>query len=170
MLEKFGELGIHLPSLLIYLVNFGLLLALLYIFGYKPILRMLDQRSATIKDGLDQAEKARLQAARAEEEIRDQLQEARRQGQAIVAQAAQMGEKVKEEARAEARQEAQALLQRGRGEIETERGEMVAQLRREFADLAIRAAEKVINRSLDKKAHRELIEEVLKETSSSGGK
>lgn len=170
MLEKFGELGIHLPSLLIYLVNFGLLLALLYIFGYKPILKMLDQRSATIKDGLDQAEKARLQAARAEEEIKNQLQEARRQGQAIVAQAAQMGEKVKEEARAEARQEAQALLQRGRGEIETERGEMVAQLRREFADLAIRAAEKVINRSLDKKAHRELIEEVLKETSSSGGK
>ena len=66
MLEKFGELGIHLPSLLIYLVNFGLLLGLLYLFAYKPILRMLDQRSATIKDGLDQAEKARLQAARSD--------------------------------------------------------------------------------------------------------
>ncbi len=106
MLEKFGELGIHLPSLVIYLVNFGLLLVLLYIFGYKPILRMLDQRSATIKESLDQAEKARLQSARAEEEIKAQLQEARRQGQAIVSQAAQMGEKVKEEARAEARREA----------------------------------------------------------------
>ena len=170
MLEKFGELGIHLPSLVIYLVNFGLLLVLLYIFGYKPILRMLDQRSATIKDGLDQAEKARLQAARGEEEIKAQLQEARRQGQAIVAQAAQMGEKVKEEARAEARQEAQNLIQRARGEIEMERGEMVDQLRKEFAGLAIRAAEKVIDRSLDREAHRQLIEEVLEETPSSGGK
>ena len=170
MLEKFGELGIHLPSLVIYLVNFGLLLGLLYLFAYKPILRMLDQRSATIKDGLDQAEKARLQAARSEEEIKAQLQEARRQGQAIVSQAAQMGEKVKEEARAEARREAQGLLQRARGEIEVERGEMVAQLRREFAGLAITAAEKVINRSLDKKAHRQLIEEVLEETPSSRGK
>jgi len=47
---------------------------------------------------------------------------------------------------------------------------MVAQLRREFAGLAIRAAEKVINRSLDRQAHRELIEEVLEETPSSGGK
>jgi len=170
MLEKFGELGIHLPSLLIYLVNFGLLLALLYMFGYKPILKMLDQRSAAIKDGLDQAEKARLQAARSEEEMKAQLQEARRQGQIIVAQAAQLGDKVKEEARAEARREAQALLQRARGEIEMERGEMVAQLRSEFAGIAISAAEKVINRSLDKKAHRQLIEEVLEETLSGGGK
>ncbi len=170
MLEKFGELGIHLPSLVIYLVNFGLLLVLLYIFGYKPILRMLDQRSATIKESLDQAEKARLQSARAEGEIKAQLQEARRQGQAIVNQAAQMGEKVKEEARAEARREAQGIFVRGREEIERERGEMVAQLRREFAGLAIRAAEKVINRSLDRQAHRELIEEVLEETPSSGGK
>jgi len=170
MLEKFGELGIHWPSLFIYLVNFGLLLVLLYIFGYKPILRMLDQRSATIKDGLDQAEKARLQAAKAEEEIKAQLQEARRQGQAIVAQAAQMAEKVKEEARAEARREAQNLIQRARAEIEMERGEMVAQLRREFADLAIRVAEKVIDRSLDRQAHRELIEEVLEEALSGGGK
>src|SRR3989304_4523419 len=123
MLDKFGELGFHLPSLLIYLVNFGLLLVLLYIFGYKPILRMLDQRSATIKESLDQAEKARLQSARAEEEIKAQLQEARRQGQAIVSQAAQMGEKVKEEARAEARREAQGLLHRARGGTEGGRGE-----------------------------------------------
>jgi F-type H+-transporting ATPase subunit b len=169
MLSKLGELGIHLPSLIVYLVNFGVLLALAYVLAYKPILKMLDQRSATIKDGLDQAEKARLQAARAEEEIKAQLQEARRQGQAIVAQAAQMGEKVKEEARAEARQEAQNLIQRARGEIEMERGEMADQLRKEFAGLAIRAAEKVIDRSLDKEAHRQLIEEVLEETPSSGG-
>ena len=81
-----------------------------------------------------------------------------------------MGEKVKEEARAEARREAQGLLQRARGEIEVERGEMVAQLRREFAGLAIRAAEKVISRSLDRQAHRQLIEDVLEETPSSGGK
>ena len=166
MLEKFGELGIHLPSLVIYLINFTILLVLLYLFGYKPILRMLDQRSATIKESMEQAEKARLQAARAGEDIKAQLGEARQQGQAIVTQATQMGEKVKEEARAEARQEAEALLERARGEMERERGEMVAQLRREFAGLAVRAAEKVINRSLDRQAHRELIEEVLEEPPS----
>jgi F-type H+-transporting ATPase subunit b len=170
MLSKLAELGVHLPSLIVYLVNFGILLALAYLLAYKPILKMLDQRSATIKEGLDQAEKAKLQAAKSEEDIKAQLQEARQQGQVILAQAAQMGEKLKEEARVEARQEAQALLQRGRGQIEMERGEMVDQLRKEFADLAITAAEKVINRSLDKEAHRELIQQVLEETGSGGGK
>jgi F-type H+-transporting ATPase subunit b len=52
---------------------------------------------------------------------------------------------------------------RARSDIQRERDEAIGELRREFADLTIMAAEKVIDRSLDKKAHRELIDEVLKE-------
>jgi F-type H+-transporting ATPase subunit b len=56
-------------------------------------------------------------------------------------------------------------LARARNEIQLERDEAIAQIRRQFADLTITAAEKVINQSLDKKAHERLIEEVLAESS-----
>jgi F-type H+-transporting ATPase subunit b len=159
-------LGINLGGLIAFLISFVILLVLLRLVAYKPIVRMLDQRSAKIKEGMDEAERIKQESSRAEETVKAQIEAGRKEGQAIVGQASQMAERVKEEARAEARREAEALIAKARVEIERERQEGFDQLRQEFVDLAILAAEKVINRSLDKKAHRRLIEEVLEESTT----
>ncbi len=159
-------LGISWQGLLGQIINFGLLLVLLYFIGYRPIRKMLDERSKRIKEGVDQAELAKEAAARAEEEVQRRLDEARKDGQLVLAQAAEMGERLKAEAREEARREAEALIVRARAEIGMERDEAIDRLRQEFADLAILAAEKVINETLDKERHRRLIEEVLEESST----
>ncbi len=161
-----GEIGISWQGLLAQIVNFILLLVVLYFLGYKPIRRMLDQRSERIKEGLDKAELAGQAAARAEEEVQRRLDEARKEGQGILAQAAEIGDRLKSEAREEARKEAEALIQKARAEIGIERDETIERLRQEFADLAILAAEKVIKETLDKERHRRLIEEVLEESST----
>jgi F-type H+-transporting ATPase subunit b len=109
---------------------------------------------------------AKEAAVRAEEEVQRRLDEARKDGQLILAQAAEMGERLKAEAREEARREAEALIVRARAEIGMERDEAIDRLRQEFADLAILAAEKVIKETLDKERHRRLIEEVLEESST----
>ena len=96
--------------------------------------------------------------------MKEQLAEARKQGQDVVAQAEQIGERLKEEARQQARQDAEGIVARARSEIQAESEEAMAQLRKEFVEVAIQAAEKVINRALDKEAHRQLIEETLKES------
>lgn len=159
-------LGISWQGLLGQIINFVLLLVLLYFIGYRPIRKMLDERSKRIKEGIDQAELAKEAAARAEEEVERRLDEARKDGQLILAQAAEMGERLKAEAREEARREAEALIVRARAEIGMERDEAIDRLRQEFADLAILAAEKVIKETLDKERHRRLIEEVLEESST----
>lgn len=160
MLDK---LGIDVPSLVAFLINFFLLLGLLTLVLYKPVTRMLDQRSAKIKESLEQAERIQQESVRAEESVKVEIDAGRREGQALINQAAQRAEKVKEAARAEARQEAEILVAKARTEIDRERDESFNQLRQEFADLAIVAAEKVIGQSLDKKAHQELIDKVLEE-------
>ncbi|MBI4301646.1 MAG: F0F1 ATP synthase subunit B [Chloroflexi bacterium] len=156
-------LGINLPGLVAQLINFALLLVLLYIVAYKPILRMMDQRSSRIKKSLDDAEFIKEERGRLEKAVETQLEASRREGQALVAQANQMGERMIDEARQEARREAETLITRARSEIELERSEAMTELRRQFVDLAILAAQRVINRSLDKEAHRRLIDEVLEE-------
>ncbi len=161
MLES---LGINLPSLLSFIVSFIILFGLLTLVLYKPITKMLDERSARIKESLEQAERIKEEAARAEETVKAQVEAGRKEGQAVIAQASQVAERVREEARAEARGEAESLIAKARVEIEREREESINQLRQEFVDLAILAAEKVINESLDKKAHQRLIEEVLEES------
>jgi F-type H+-transporting ATPase subunit b len=159
-------IGISLYGLIAQIVCFGILLALLIAFGYKPIRKMLDERSKRIKEGLDKAELAKEATARAEEEVQRRLDEARHEGQLVLTQASEMGERLKAEAREEARKEAEAFVARARAEIGMERDEAIDRLRQEFADLAILAAEKVIKETLDKERHRRLIEEVLDESST----
>jgi len=156
-------LGIELPYLLAFMINFGLLLFLLTFVLYKPITKTLDERAAKIKESLEKAEQIKQESVRAEESVRAQIEAGRKEGQAIIAQAAQNAERVKEEAKAEARKEAEALILRAQAQIESDREESFNKLRREFADLAVLAAEKVIEQSLDKKAHETLIEKVLEE-------
>ena len=156
-------LGINLPGLVAQIISFFVLFGLLFFVAYKPILKMFDERSKRIKDSMDETEHIKEQAAHAEEEVRKQLEAARKDGERIVAQAAQMGERVKEEARQGAKEEAEAFITRARAEIHGERDDAIDGLRKEFADLAILAAEKVINEELDKSKHRQLIEEVLEE-------
>ncbi|MBI4287267.1 MAG: F0F1 ATP synthase subunit B [Chloroflexi bacterium] len=164
-----AKLGINVPSLVAQVLNFTILLILLYLFAYKPITRMLDKRSEKIRESMEQAEKMKQQTIQAEEQIKAQLETARKEGQALIAQASQMGDKLKEEARKEARQEAEGLVARARSDIQRERDDAADALRREFADLAIRAAEKVISQSLDKESHRRLIDEVLTQAKTAKG-
>lgn len=159
-----ADLGVNLPVLLAQVVNVVLLFGILYLVAYKPVMRLLDERSRKIKESMEQADSIKEQAARAEEEVKKQLEAASRQGQERLGQAVRMGEEVKQKAQQEARQEAEAIIARARTEIQRERDGAIDELRKEVADLTILAAGKVIDRSLDKEAHRQLIDKVLEES------
>jgi F-type H+-transporting ATPase subunit b len=160
------KLGIDGSVLLAQVINFGILFGLLYLVAYKPIMRMLDERSRRIKESMEQTEFIKQQAERAEEEAEKRIEAAGREGQELVNRAARTGEETRRQAKEQARQDAEALIARARIEIGRERGEAIDELRKEFADLTIMAAERVIERSLDKKAHRQLIDKVLEESST----
>ncbi len=159
-------LGINLPTLIAQIINFAILFGLLYLVAYKPIMRMLDERSRKIRESMEQTESIKEQAARAEEESKKQVEMAAKEGEGVIARAVRTGEEVKQKAQQDARQEAESLITRARVEIQRERDDAIDELRREFADLTILAAGKVIDRSMDKEAHRQLIDEVLEESTT----
>ncbi len=162
-MEGLASLGINLPTLIAQIVNFLILFGLLYLLAYKPVMKMLDARSQKIKESMEQTELIKEQAARAQEEVRKQLDAASKQGQEVIARAVKAGEDVKRAAQQDARKEAEILIDRARLEIQRERDSAIDELRKEFADLTIMAAAKVIERTLDKEAHRQLIDKVLEE-------
>ena len=156
-------LGIHFPSLAIYLVNFLLVLALLYLFAYKPILKLMDQRADRIRESLEAADRAREDAASSQEAIQEQITEARREGQRIMDQTREAADRFRTEEMDKARQEAEAFVERARADIQRERDTAIQEVRASFGDLAITAAERVIRSSLDRRAHEDLINQVLEE-------
>ena len=157
-------LGINLGYLISQIVNFTLLAVLLYFVAYKPILRMLDERSARIKQGLDDAEQASRRAAEMEQEFEQRLAEARKEGQEIVAQATQMSEKARQEILETAREEARAQVEKAKDEISRERELAMSELRQQVADLSLNISEKVIGEALDQQRQRDLIAEFLEQT------
>ncbi len=160
----FASLGINLPLLVVFIINFIILFVLLRIFLYKPVLKMLDERAKRTKEGMELAEATKKEYEQAKSEIQKQIEKGRQEAQAIIAQTIQVGERLKEESRQEATKQAQVIVDRTRAELETERDKIVENLRREFVDISISAAEKVIKETLDKEKHRKLIEETLQES------
>lgn len=161
------NLGINMPTLLAQLINVAILFGLLYLVAYRPIMRMLDERSRRIKESMEQTDFIKLQAEQAEEEAVKRIEAASREGEEVIARAMRTGEEIKREAQQQSKEEAVNIISRARAEIQRERDEAVGELRREFADLAVTAAGKVIDRTLDKKAHRQIIDEVLEEARKS---
>ena len=157
-------LGINLGYLISQIVNFTLLAVLLYFVAYKPVLRMLDERSARIKQGLEDAEEAARKAAEMEQEFEARMVDARKEGQEIIAQATQMSEKARQDILDKARQEAQAQIEKAKEEIGREREQAMSELRQQVADLSLTISEKVIGETLDQESQRRLIAEFLDET------
>ncbi len=160
-MEALEALGINLPSLLWHTFNFLLLVVLLAKFLYRPVVKMLDDRAARVKESMERAEAIKEQLLRTSEETRLQLEAARKEGQAIIDRANQMAERVKVQARQEAQAEADKIVSRARAQLERERELAVAELRREMADLVVAATAKVIGQSLDDRAQHRLVEEFL---------
>ncbi len=155
-----AQVLLNLPFLVI-------LFAILSKLLYKPLVNLLDQRAEKITAGLEAAERAKEEASKSEDSIRIQLEEARSEGQRLMAQARETAEKLREEEIIKVKGEIEAERVRAQTNIERERDAAIEELRREFGGLAISAAEKVVKSTLDEEKNRELISSVLEENTVS---
>jgi F-type H+-transporting ATPase subunit b len=156
-------LGISVPGLLSQFVNFILLLFLLRAVAYKPILRMLDERSARIRESMERAEELKTQAARTEEEFTRRLADARRESQDIIAQGEKISERLRQDDLDKTRRQVEEIRIKALEDIARERESAIAELRKQVADLAVLAATRAVGRSLDQSSHLRLIQEALVE-------
>jgi F-type H+-transporting ATPase subunit b len=159
-------LGISVPTLLTQVITFIILLIVLRFVAYKPLMRMLDERSRRIKESMEQAESIKEQASHTEEDVKKQMELASKEGQEVIARAIRTGEEIKQKARQEAGPEVEALIAKAHLEIQRERDDAADELRKELTDLTILAAGKVIEQELDRETHHQLIDKVLQESTA----
>ncbi len=156
-------LGINLPGLLTQLISFTILFLILYKFLYGPITNMLDQRAERIKASLEAAERARTEAASSAEAVEQEMGKARQEGQRLIAEAQEAARRAGEQIEQRSRQQSDEIIARAQSEIAQQRDSAIEELRRQFAGLAVLAAERVVERELDPARHQELIDSVLEE-------
>ena len=145
------------------------LLAILWKFAWGPILKALQDREDGIRSTLDQAANERGEAAKLLAEHRQQMADARRQAQQMIAEGKEAGERVRQDIEDRARAEGDAMIERARESIGREKDAALDELRKEAVDLALAAAAKLLQESLDEKKDRELIMGFIDDLSSGGG-
>jgi len=161
-LNVLENLGINIPLLFSQCVNFGLLFLLLSVLLYKPVNRKLAERQARIAEGLEKAKIADQRAAEAEQAYQERIEQARREGQAIIAQATETAEKSRQEILAQAKEEVALLKQRAREELDLERRRVQAELRDEAVHLAAAMARKVLTETLGEAEQHQLVDRVIR--------
>lgn len=150
------------PGLIIWtLVVFGLLLFILWRWGFPVLVKSVEERERRIQKQLEDAEKANAEAQRLLDEHKKQIAAARTEAQDILAKAKTVAQKERETLLAKAREEYEALLARARKDIDAEKEKAIQALRREAVDLSIAAASRVIEANLDTDANRRLVTEFL---------
>ena len=120
MPQGLERIGLHLPSLLAYTINFILLLAFLYLVAYRPFLRLLAERVERIQRGLADAEAAALARAEAVKTGQIDIEAAREEARRIKEEANRRAQEEIEEGKLKGRREAKAYLDQARQRADIE--------------------------------------------------
>lgn len=143
------------------LVNFAIVLFVLYKFAYGPILKMMTERTEKIEKGIKDAENAGAKLTEIAEKEKAVLVEARKQAQEIVASAEAVAVKNKEELIVAAKEQSEKILADAEKKIEMEKNKMMQEVKGQIAELVVAAAGKLIAEKIDGEKDKELIAKAI---------
>lgn len=148
--------------------NILILYILLRIFLFKPINKIMDDRTRSVQDDLDSAKKSREEAEELKQQYADELSGAKEEAQRIIMKAHEDAENERSAIIRKSQEEADKLIADADKTIENERKTALRQAQTQIADLAIEAASRIIGENLDDEKNRRLVDEFLSE--EEGGK
>jgi len=141
--------------------NIIILFILLRIFLFKPINKMKNERTRTIQENLDSAEKARTEAEELKEQYENTIGDAKEEAKNIIMKAHDDAESERAAIIKKAHEEADQKVAEADKEIENERKKVLRQAQSQIADLAIEAASKIVGANVDDEKNRRLVDEFL---------
>ncbi len=158
-MEALGKLGISPGYLLMQFIAFFILLLLLRMWAWDPIVEFLQRRREKLAKAMEDARVAAEARANAEAEAEKILAEARGKAEAIIEEARKRAEEVARQVREQAEVEAKRIREQAQAEMEAERNRLLGELREQIAALAVAAAQKIVQESLDEARQRALLQE-----------
>ena len=159
LLEEFS-IGLFFWQTLIFIA----LIFLLRKFAWKPILDAINEREDGIKSALETAEKARQEMASLQSDNEETLKKARAERDTLLKEAREIKQKLIDEAKNEANEEAKKIIVQAQETIVSEKNAAIVDLKKQVANLSVDIAEKVLEEKLsDDKDQMKLVKELVKD-------
>ncbi len=144
------------------ILAFFLLVLGLAKFAWKPLLKMLQDREDMVRSSLEDAEKAKSELERLNEESEAIMAKARSEAQSILADGKAAAEKVKDDIIAKSKEQANKIREDAGNQIQVEKDKAIAEIEKEVVNLTLSVAEKLSQKNLSDADNKSLIEESLK--------
>ena len=129
-------------------LSFLIVLFLLGKMAWKPILKGLKEREASIEDALQNAEKAREEMTKLQSGNEALLKEAREEREKMMVEARDMRDSMVSDAKVKAQEEADRMISQAKETINAEKNKAVAEIKNQVATLSIDIAEKILKTEL----------------------
>ena len=143
LIEQFS-VGLFFWQTILFLV----LVFILKKYAWKPILDSVSEREDTIRESLDSAENAKKELAELQSKNESLIAEAKIERDALLKEARELKDKIVGEAKGEAKEEADKIVQAAHSAIEAQKAGAIAEMKSEMASLSISIAEKIIRKEL----------------------
>lgn len=160
-----GQFGLNGQIFAAQLINFTIVMVVLWLFVYKPIMKILEERSEKIEKSVKQADEIEARVSEIEKERETVIVEARRESQEILEKAKNDSELRGIEMIDSAKREVERVIVKGKKQLADEKGEMLKELKKDIVDIAMKAAARIINDEIDEKKSKSLAEEVVRKMS-----
>lgn len=157
-----GTFGLRGDLFVAQLINFLVVLLVLWKFAYKPILKMLDEREKKIAKSVSDAEEITKRLRDAEKEKGEILRLAREEADAFARKSLEDTQARKAEMVTAAKQEVERVIAQGKTQLAQEHDAMMIAMRKEIVEIALAAASKVAGDTMTEKKSQSLAEEVVR--------
>jgi F-type H+-transporting ATPase subunit b len=161
--EMLQHLGISWPKLIAQMVNFAIILFVLWRFAYRPVLKLLEERRQRVAEAMANAEKAKADLARAEGARQEILNQANAQATKLIEEARAAAARVQEVETQKAIAAAKDIVEKARQATEAEHARMLADLRREVGRLVVATTSRVVGKTLTPDDQQRLANEATRE-------
>ncbi|HUU28098.1 MAG TPA: F0F1 ATP synthase subunit B [archaeon] len=152
------------PGLIFWtLITFVILFLLLKKFVWGPVLDAVDRREQSLKNMFDNAEKAQAEAKQLLERYENQLGQAKEEVGKILEDGKSRAARSTEEIVQRARRQADEIVERAKVEIDRERQKATDEIKEHVVRISLKAAERLIEKTLDDREHRDLIQQAISE-------
>ena len=143
-------------------VNFSIVFAVLYWLAFKPLAKVMAERTAKIEKGLLDAKKIEEKLSQTQAEFNKVMSEAKKQANAILEKAVADADARQQEMIAKAKEEIGQIINQEKQKMQTEKAATLKEIKKETADLIIAVVEKVLGEKIDEKRDREIIKRLMK--------
>lgn len=158
---KFSLVSIDLNTIVFTLINTLIIVLIYFFFLHKPVCKILDERAKAVNKDMDDAQKAKEDAAAVKADYEQRLEKSKEEAERIVADATKKAQAREEEIISAANEEAASMKQRAEESIEREKKRAVNEIKEEISDMVVMAASKVAEKEINAQDNEKIIDSVL---------